>query len=80
MSTELGHFALILALAIALMQSIVPMIGARLGDTRLMNVAPTAAITCFALVLLSFAALTQAYLTSDFSVLNVFENSPFPSE
>jgi cytochrome c-type biogenesis protein CcmF len=75
MSTELGHFALILALAIALMQSIVPMIGARIGDARLMNVAPTAAITCFALVLLSFAALTQAYLTSDFSVLNVFENS-----
>lgn len=75
MSTELGHFALILALATAVMQSILPMIGAARFDTRLMNVAPMAAITCFALVLLSFAALTQAYLTSDFSVLNVFENS-----
>jgi cytochrome c-type biogenesis protein CcmF len=75
MSTELGHFALILALATAVMQSILPMIGAARSDTRLMNVAPMAAITCFALVLLSFAALTQAYLTSDFSVLNVFENS-----
>lgn len=75
MSTELGHFALILALATAVMQSILPMIGAARSDTRLMNIAPMAAITCFALVLLSFAALTQAYLTSDFSVLNVFENS-----
>lgn len=75
MSTELGHFALILALATAVMQSILPMVGAARSDTRLMNVAPMAAITCFALVLLSFAALTQAYLTSDFSVLNVFENS-----
>lgn len=75
MSTELGHFALILALATAIMQSVLPMIGAARSDTRLMNVAPMAAITCFALVLLSFAALTQAYLTSDFSVLNVFENS-----
>jgi cytochrome c-type biogenesis protein CcmF len=75
MSTELGHFALILALATAVMQSVLPMIGAARSDTRLMNVAPMAAITCFALVLLSFAALTQAYLTSDFSVLNVFENS-----
>ncbi len=75
MSTELGHFALILALATAIMQSILPMVGAARSDTRLMNVAPMAAVTCFALVLLSFAALTQAYLTSDFSVLNVFENS-----
>ncbi|MEP2980341.1 MAG: heme lyase CcmF/NrfE family subunit [Lentilitoribacter sp.] len=75
MSTELGHFALILALATAIMQSILPMVGAARSDARLMNVAPIAAITCFALVLLSFAALTQAYLTSDFSVLNVFENS-----
>lgn len=75
MSTELGHFALILALATAVMQSILPMVGAARSDARLMNVAPMAAITCFALVLLSFAALTQAYLTSDFSVLNVFENS-----
>lgn len=75
MSTELGHFALVLALATALMQAILPMIGAHRSDARLMNVAPTAAIAGFALVLLSFAALTQAYITSDFSVLNVYENS-----
>lgn len=75
MTIELGHFALVLALVTALAQSILPMWGARQNDVRLMNVAPVSAITCFALMLLSFAALTQAYVTSDFSLVNVYENS-----
>lgn len=75
MSIELGHFALILALITAIVQSILPMWGARQNDGRLMNLAPVSAIACFALMSLSFAALTQAYVTSDFSVLNVYENS-----
>lgn len=75
MSTELGHFALILTLVTAIVQFTIPILGARKKDIRMMNVGPISAVTCFALLSLSFAALTQAYVTSDFSVVNVFENS-----
>lgn len=75
MIAELGHFALILAGVVALLQSIVPFIGAQRADARLMAVARPAAITQFLLVGIAFAALTQAYIVSDFSVLNVFQNS-----
>ncbi|WP_099865104.1 heme lyase CcmF/NrfE family subunit [Pararhizobium haloflavum] len=75
MIVELGHYALIVALATALVQSVVPVIGARRGDLAMMNVAHPAAIASFLLVLLSFGALTYAYVTSDFSVQNVYENS-----
>jgi cytochrome c-type biogenesis protein CcmF len=72
---ELGHFALILALAVALVQGTLPLIGASRGDLRLMALGRTAALTQAFLVLLAFGALTQAYVTSDFSVLNVVDNS-----
>jgi cytochrome c-type biogenesis protein CcmF len=72
---ELGHFALILALAVALVQGTLPLIGASRGDLRLMTLGRTAALTQAFLVLLAFGALTQAYVTSDFSVLNVVDNS-----
>jgi cytochrome c-type biogenesis protein CcmF len=72
---ELGHFALILALAVALVQGTLPLVGASRGDLRLMSLGRTAALTQAFLVLLSFGALTQAYVTSDFSVLNVVANS-----
>jgi cytochrome c-type biogenesis protein CcmF len=75
MITEIGHFALILALVIALIQSIVPVWGARIGDTAMMQAGSYAALTQFALVGIAFAVLTQAYILSDFSVLNVAENS-----
>ncbi len=75
MSVELGHFALVLALALALVQSVVPFAGARLGSLSLMRVGEPVAITGFALVAAAFAALTLAYVQSDFSVLNVWENS-----
>jgi cytochrome c-type biogenesis protein CcmF len=75
MIIELGHYALIVALATAIVQSILPLIGARRLDHGLMGIAPVAAVTSFALVLFSFAVLTFAYVTSDFSVQNVFENS-----
>ena len=75
MIVETGHFALILALALALSQSIVPLVGARLGDHRLMAMGTGLGITLFAAIALSFAALTMAYVNSDFSVLNVVENS-----
>jgi cytochrome c-type biogenesis protein CcmF len=65
----------VLALALALVQSIIPLIGARLGDARLMSVGSNTAVAAFAMVSLSFAALTKAHVESDFSVANVFENS-----
>ena len=75
MTAEAGHYALVLALVLSLLQSIVPMIGARTRDLALMNVARSTAIAQFIFVGVSFAALTAAYLVSDFSVANVFENS-----
>ncbi len=75
MIAEIGHYALVLALALALIQATLPVIGARLNDRVLMGIAEPAALAQFVFVALSFAALTALYVTSDFSVLNVFENS-----
>ena len=75
MITEIGHFALVLALATSIVQSFAPLIGARRRDAGLMAVGPVAALTSVTLVAISFSALTYAYVTSDFSVQNVFENS-----
>jgi cytochrome c-type biogenesis protein CcmF len=75
MIVELGHYALVLALALGLIQSIAPAIGARTHDRALMRVAKSTALMQFAFVLFSFAALVVVYVTSDFSVASVFENS-----
>jgi cytochrome c-type biogenesis protein CcmF len=75
MIPELGHYALILALAVALVQATLPLVGAARGDVRLMALGRTAALTQAFLVILSFAALTEAYVVSDFSVVNVVANS-----
>lgn len=75
MISEIGHFTLLLALAVAAYQTIVPQWGAWRNDAVLMASASVAALLQLALLLISFAALTHAYLTSDFSVLNVAENS-----
>ncbi len=75
MIVEIGHFALILAFAVAVFQACVPVWGALRHDGVLVRLAPRAALLQFALVALAFASLTQAYLTSDFSVANVFQNS-----
>jgi cytochrome c-type biogenesis protein CcmF len=75
MIAEIGHYALVLALALALIQATLPMIGARVGDRALMGIAEPVAVVQFLFVALSFAALTALYVTSDFSVANVFENS-----
>jgi cytochrome c-type biogenesis protein CcmF len=72
---ELGHFALALALMSALIQSTLPVVGSLRGDDRLMALSSSTALTTFLLVGLSYAALTWAYMVSDFSVLNVWENS-----
>ena len=75
MIVELGHFALILALAVAVFQMAVPAYGVRAGDARLMASASTAAIVQLGLIAVAFGALTHAYVVSDFSVLNVAQNS-----
>jgi len=72
---ELGHFALILALVVATVQMIVPAWGARVGEPRMMSLAEPAAVSQLVLILIAFLALVHAYVTSDFSVANVAENS-----
>ncbi|MBN9028985.1 heme lyase CcmF/NrfE family subunit [Rhizobium sp. YJ-22] len=75
MSVELGHYALVLALAVAILLSILPMWGARRNDQALMDIGSVAAVVLFALVAFSFGVLAHAHLVSDFSVRNVWENS-----
>ncbi len=75
MIVELGHFALVLAFALSLAQASLPLIGWRIGDQRLMAVAAPVALTVCALTAVAFAVLTASYVASDFSVLNVWENS-----
>ena len=75
MIAEAGHYALVLALGLALIQSFVPLLGARQGDPSLMNVARSTALVQLLFVAGSFAALVTLHVTSDFSVVNVFENS-----
>ncbi len=75
MIVEIGLYALILALSLSLVQSLLPVIGARTGDARLMETGTVTATGGFVLLAISFSALTTAYVTSDFSVANVFENS-----
>src|SRR5438128_12345128 len=75
MIVETGHFALILALAAALVQMALPAWGARQRDPRLMAVAEPAALVQLCLVLAAFLALMHAYVTSDFSVETVWANS-----
>jgi len=75
MIPELGHYALMLALGLALIQGTMPIVGTRTGDPVLMSMAAPTAVAQFFFVALAFAALAICYVTSDFSVLNVFENS-----
>ncbi len=75
MITEFGHYLLILSLGVALAMAVVPMLGAIRRDAGMMAVGHNSALLLFVLVTGAFAILTQAHLTSDFSVKNVWENS-----
>ncbi|MBB4305054.1 cytochrome c-type biogenesis protein CcmF [Rhodobium orientis] len=75
MIAELGHYALVLAFALSLIQSVLPIWGSQRGDPRLMAVASPAAAAQFLFVGLAFAALTQAFVQSDFSLELVWANS-----
>jgi cytochrome c-type biogenesis protein CcmF len=72
---EAGHFALALALALSLIQFVVPLWGARANDPVLMAVAPATALAVLGCIAFAFLALMVAYVGSDFSVLNVVQNS-----
>ncbi|KAA6182906.1 heme lyase CcmF/NrfE family subunit [Thiohalocapsa marina] len=78
MIPELGHVALILALVIAVIQATFPLVGSLAGGSgnrNWMNMARPLAYGQFTLLLIAFACLTQAFLTSDFSVLYVASHS-----
>ncbi|MFT4151283.1 MAG: heme lyase CcmF/NrfE family subunit [Paracoccaceae bacterium] len=75
MIVELGHFALVLALAVALVQSTLPLVGAHRRDGALMAAGDAAALVQLLLIAVSFGALTWAFVSSDFSVKLVVENS-----
>ncbi|MBL9059190.1 MAG: heme lyase CcmF/NrfE family subunit, partial [Mangrovicoccus sp.] len=75
MITELGHFALVLAFLVALVQMVVPMVGAARGWPGWMAAAVPAASAQFFLTAFAFAALTHAFVVSDFSLKVVVENS-----
>ncbi len=75
MIPELGHYALVLALFVALVQSTLPLAGAAAGNAAWMGVARPAALAQLALIAVAYAALTWAHVVSDFSVSNVVQNS-----
>jgi cytochrome c-type biogenesis protein CcmF len=75
MGAELGHFALWLALAVALIGASLPLIGAHRGDGRLTALAPATAYAQLLLTSLAFVLLLRAFLISDFSVKLVYQHS-----
>ena len=75
MIPEIGHFALILALCVAVVQGSLPIYGAAVGNAALMSVAKPAARGQFILVLLAFCCLGYAFAVKDFSVLYVASTS-----
>ena len=75
MIVEIGHFALILALVVACLQTVLPLVGAHRRWSAWMAVAEPAALMQAALLAAAFAALTYAFVTSDFSVRLVTANS-----
>jgi cytochrome c-type biogenesis protein CcmF len=72
---ELGHFALVLALALAVVQATLPLAGAARGLRRWMAVARPAAAGQLLFVAIAYACLAYSFLTNDFSVENVAHNS-----
>jgi cytochrome c-type biogenesis protein CcmF len=72
---EVGQFALALALILAAIQAVVPMVGAARGDAAMMGLGNRVAVAQAALLALAFGALTYGFVVSDFSLAVVFRNS-----
>ena len=75
MIPEFGHYALILALCVAIIQGVLPLIGAHQGRREWLMLARPAAQTVFLLLAIAFVLLAWSFYTNDFSVLYVAEHS-----
>ncbi|NAW57195.1 MULTISPECIES: heme lyase CcmF/NrfE family subunit [unclassified Vibrio] len=75
MIAEIGHFALIVSLALAVLLSILPLMGASRNNTMLMNTARPLSWGMFVLLMLSFCVLLWAFYTNDFTLQYVASNS-----
>jgi cytochrome c-type biogenesis protein CcmF len=75
MIPELGHFVLIIALLLAIVQGVLPLVGAQRGNASLMALARPTAQGQFVFVLIAYFCLVYVFLTNDFSVENVARNS-----
>ncbi len=75
MIPEIGHFSLVLALALAACQCVYPLLGAWRNDAAMQAVARPAALGQLVFVAIAFACLAASFLNSDFSVLYVANNS-----
>ncbi|MBI1398458.1 MAG: heme lyase CcmF/NrfE family subunit [Betaproteobacteria bacterium] len=75
MIPEIGQFALLLALCVALVQGTLPLVGAARGNVRWMAIARPAAMAQFLFVAIAFSCLAWSFVNNDFSVLNVAQNS-----
>src|SRR5687768_14197594 len=82
MIAELGHFALVVALALAAAQAVLPLVGAATGRAALVATARPIAAGQFLFVLAAFCALAASFLANDFSIANVanHSNSKLPAE
>lgn len=75
MIAEIGHFTVLLAFALAIVQAFVPLVGAQKNWSGWMQLANTTAVAQFVLIAISFAALTYSFVVSDFSLALVAANS-----
>ena len=73
--TEFGHFALISAFILSLIQSVVPLFGAARHNMQLILIGPAAAISAAAACVIAFGALLTSFIRSDFSVALVANHS-----
>lgn len=75
MIPEIGHFALVIALCLAIAQSVIPLIGAQTNNLNWMAVGRTSACGQFMFLVIAFVCLTYSFVQNDFSVLYVANNS-----
>ena len=75
MIAEVGFFALLLALALAILLALSPLVWSASGDRAIMALTRPLMLAMAGFVALAFAMLTTAYVTSDFSLASVAENS-----
>ena len=75
MIVELGHFALVLALSLSFFAGILPLCGAQKNKMAWVNFAAPANLAISFLTTFAFVVLAQAFLTDDFSVAYVAQNS-----